>query len=351
MKDSFSAHPIFSRVLLICLGLLLAASAGEGLVRLMGTAPQVLVLSTEVTSENSLMGSFKLSENPILVYESVPLTGEINSLGFRGPIPKSKKLDYERIVFAGDSQAFGVRVPYKKTFTHLLEEKLHERGSKIEVYNIAVPGYDFVQEVERLRSMTPVLIPNKVVFALCENDFRVVSGELRTFASLLFKKKGIPNNEIQRISTRPVFGALLKSDLFKTLYFGSLFNSPEELGNLMGNLPSVERVTTSLKVLKAISDKYHFSYSFILLPTPDLNAWNPFYATGGMHLIFEKYGEKIWNLHQFVHKQYKMNQESVENLFLKNDPWHFNEKGHEIMSQFLASNQRLWLPKKYNRAH
>lgn len=99
----------------------------------------------------------------------------INSLGLRGPeIDRLKPAGVERIAIVGESSAFGYLVSDGQEAARLLEEKLRERGHRVEVLNGGVPGYNLFQSIERFQKVLASLEPDIVVAYLGWNDLPYV---------------------------------------------------------------------------------------------------------------------------------------------------------------------------------
>lgn len=102
----------------------------------------------------------------------------INALGMRDverPIARDARTF--RVVGLGDSHMFGWGVRREETFPAVLEEMLNQRFSprRFEVWNLAVPGYDSVQEVETFAAEAPLLRPDLVVINWVANDMDLPS--------------------------------------------------------------------------------------------------------------------------------------------------------------------------------
>jgi lysophospholipase L1-like esterase len=167
-------------VLLVLASLSLALLAAEVLVRALDVPPRPL--------ERLPFGAYQLSSNPRIRYEYIPswrASGKprewwyhsnwgFNSAGFRGPeFPSAGAGEEERIIVLGDSIAAGLLVPrYEDTLAARLEEALNA-GSDAEhrVLNMAVGGYDTLQQVETLRVKGLAYEPDHVVIVFCLNDF------------------------------------------------------------------------------------------------------------------------------------------------------------------------------------
>lgn len=125
------------------------------------------------------------SEHPELRYELTPGAAAeawgvpvvINARGYRGREGVPGRYAGTRVLVLGDSIAFGNYLAVEETFPWQLHELLRSEGS-FEVLNLAVGGYDTVQEVARLRIEGLAYQPDIVVLAYCLNDAGSVSPNL-----------------------------------------------------------------------------------------------------------------------------------------------------------------------------
>jgi lysophospholipase L1-like esterase len=102
----------------------------------------------------------------------------VNSLGMRDDereLPKRPQTF--RIVGLGDSLMFGWGVRLEETFLALLEKELNARSSerRFEVWNLAVPGYNSVQEVETFAAKADGIRPDLVIVNWVGNDMDLPS--------------------------------------------------------------------------------------------------------------------------------------------------------------------------------
>jgi lysophospholipase L1-like esterase len=136
--------------------------------------------TTGVARDAGLNSLYILTESP-QVYELRPgLRGyrgriDINSLGLRGPeIPANRDADEFRVLFVGDSIAFGGEWKYEAGFparaAHLLEQSGDDRFARMRSMNGGVPGYSPFNEFHWLREKGPQLHPDAVVIQFCLND-------------------------------------------------------------------------------------------------------------------------------------------------------------------------------------
>lgn len=133
------------------------------------------------------------SANPARIYEATPNTTgrgwgteiSINSHGFRGnEYAVEKPPGIFRIVVIGDSIAFGNGLVAGTEFPAVLEKQYREAGQAVEVLNLALGGYDTLQEIATLEDIGLKFKPDLVILAYCINDIGVASGNAHYIESL-----------------------------------------------------------------------------------------------------------------------------------------------------------------------
>ena len=149
----------------------LALAVGELVIRSAGLLPEVARLEAD---------GYRLSDNPRLAYEPVPLLHGRNSLGFRDREHDRKKTPgVRRVLVLGDSIADGFGdIRREDAFPALLETLLTQSGRPTEVINLGVSGYNTLQEVELYKTLGARYDPDLVILAYCLNDRQFVTGEL-----------------------------------------------------------------------------------------------------------------------------------------------------------------------------
>ncbi len=135
----------------------------------------------------------RASEDPVLAYELIPgARGQVfecdvrvNSFGFRGPewapVPAEGT---RRIVVLGDSVTFGNHIAEGDTFCAVAERRLRAEGHAVEWLNLALTGYDTLQEARCLELHGLALKPGLVIVGYCMNDAGMVSVELEQLERL-----------------------------------------------------------------------------------------------------------------------------------------------------------------------
>ena len=123
----------------------------------------------------------RASPDPLRRYEGTPFGSgvawrarvDLNSHGFRDDeYPVAKGEGVYRIVVLGDSIAFGNFLSVEETFPARLERLFQsaQAQDRVEVVNMALGGYDTLQEVATLEAVGTRFRPDLVVVAFCLND-------------------------------------------------------------------------------------------------------------------------------------------------------------------------------------
>jgi lysophospholipase L1-like esterase len=170
-----------SRVALLAAGLLIGIVVAELLARAFDPGFQVVFRE-----------SIAFSEDPALVYELRPGARDgkhrISSAGLRDDeTPRAKPAGSFRIAAIGDSLTHGSGGPRESAYPEQLEALLNARagaaGTRFEVLNFGVPGYNIGQVVQRLRVLGLGFEPDVIVYGYALNDpqsFSIEAEALRT---------------------------------------------------------------------------------------------------------------------------------------------------------------------------
>ena len=168
-----------SRLALLAAGLAVGLAAAEGIARLFD--PGFHVVFRE---------SVAFSDDPALVYELRPGARDgkqrVSSAGLRDEeMPLAKPPGTVRIAAIGDSLTHGSGGPRENSYPEQLEDLLEARatGTRFEVLNFGVPGYDIGQVVERLRVRALPFQPDVLLYGYALNDpqaFSIEAEALRT---------------------------------------------------------------------------------------------------------------------------------------------------------------------------
>jgi lysophospholipase L1-like esterase len=112
-------------------------------------------------------GRFERSE------EGISMDLQVNSLGIRGPEPRTQSPGGKRVLLLGDSFTFGWGLPFEESYGARLETILaRDLGRPVDVIPMGTPGYDTETELSWLREIGWSLDPDLVVLQFCvSNDF------------------------------------------------------------------------------------------------------------------------------------------------------------------------------------
>jgi lysophospholipase L1-like esterase len=124
----------------------------------------------------------RVSQHPDIGYELVPGSRGrafktdvvVNRAGFRGPDLRTEP-GLRRVVSIGDSIAFGSELPAGTAYSELLRELLAAQDPRFELINLALSGYDTLQEVATLERHGIAHDPEFVVLGFCLNDAGLAS--------------------------------------------------------------------------------------------------------------------------------------------------------------------------------
>jgi lysophospholipase L1-like esterase len=153
----------------------------------------------EILKNESRAIFIRPSKNPQRIFEATPNTSgqgwgtqvTINRFGFRGRnYAVDKPPDTYRIVVIGDSITFGNNLPPDANYPALLEKRFAASGKKVEILNLALGGYDTLQEVATLEDVGLQFHPDLVLIGYCINDIGIASGNLNYIKRL--QKYGDP---------------------------------------------------------------------------------------------------------------------------------------------------------------
>ncbi len=95
-----------------------------------------------------------------------------NGLGYReGPVPKAA--DTYRVLFVGDSWAYGMGVTLRESFPHQFAAIANNNAGlekQITAWNLSLPGYNAINELAALEAFFDLLEPDAVVLCPTTND-------------------------------------------------------------------------------------------------------------------------------------------------------------------------------------
>ncbi len=312
------------------LGTLLALSAGEVLLRVVG-APEVAPVRR---------GRFQLSANPRLVFEPVPglalegapesffeYQGTSNRQGYRDrDHAPAKPPGTYRVVVLGDSIAAGYRIRRAAdAFPARLERSLRAAGLPVEVLNFGVTGYNTEQEVETLRSRALAFAPDLVLVAYCHNDRRPPDPRIvQALREAGGGRRTLPLAEAERL--------LVHSALYRFLRYSILESRREEAAASERG----DTVGRSLRELAKLSERHGFEVLlavFPYLPKP----YEPEHAR--QHARLERLAREL-GFHHFDLRPAFQDCRASDSGRLRFDRYHPTAAGHRCAAESLATAVR-----------
>jgi hypothetical protein len=136
-------------------------------------------------SEHPLLVITQFSTDKRLIYELKPKVDRefghkilrTNAQGFRADreFPLEKPAGTKRIIGVGDSGMWGWSLDQNQGYLEILEREWNQNpeGPRVEVINLAVPGYNTFQEYVALEQKGLPLKPDLVIIGWCENDIQL----------------------------------------------------------------------------------------------------------------------------------------------------------------------------------
>src|SRR5262249_5951801 len=111
-----------------------------------------------------------------IVYELWPGHGEASSAGLRDrEVAREKAPGVYRVLGLGDSHTYGEGVARERVFLKVAEQVLNQGGdgTRFEVLNFSVSGYNAAMEASVLEEQTAPWAPDLGVIQFCRNDFKL----------------------------------------------------------------------------------------------------------------------------------------------------------------------------------
>lgn len=278
-----------------------------------------------VVSTGNLKGLVQPSDVPDLVYELKPhrswLFGgkkvRTNEAGFRGrDFPKAKPQGSRRVVGVGDSVMFGWGVEEEESYTSLLETALNRRGGgPVEVLNLAVPGYNTIQERAAFEYEGLPLDPDLVLINYCLNDW----------SAPFF----LPNPQRK--------GMLIeKTVLFEELTRRLHRDAEAEYSEMQG----MDKVEAALERIRGLTAARDIPVVFFIYPLPLKPA-----ARDDLAKMATKRGFRYVDMYAAFGAYYKeRGLRGLEDLMLSPRDSHPNPEGHRLIARTLEDALLSLLP-------
>jgi len=257
------------------------------------------------------------------------ITYTTNSLGLRGPVIKEKS-NAHRILALGNSCTFGWGVMYDDCWTMQLQKLLKETYAKdsYEVINAGIPGYTSYQGKILFKKLLP-LKPDRVLIMHGWND------HWRAGRDVSDAEQNPPPQFIFDIQN-----SLSKLKLYKLLRKMTLSLSEDTTLAQMDDITGKRRVSQkefslNLKEIIAMARENNIEPILLVPPIASLENYIGSDMHSNFHLIHKKYQDVIITVGEYENVQVVNLQTQFDkhnDLFsdARNDPIHFNEKGHRV---------------------
>lgn len=253
---------------------------------------------------------------------------QINSLGFRDDEKPIEKNDKFRIIALGDSVVFGSGLPYEYTIFYKLEKKLMSNGKNVEIFKWGVNSYSFEQYLTLLKKKGVGIKPDLIIVGFTINDIDPIDKE--KVEKMIFGETNKTNDDLKEI---------IKNICRTCIYLNRLFLIKNEtkdktyeeayLDMELKRWASNDWNETKKRIIEmvSISKQNDFNIVFILFPYKEQLRNNEKQQNRILLHSFCK-DHNITLIDPFpIFEKYQ----PIEDLYLKKDSIHFNEKGNEII--------------------
>lgn len=160
-----------TKLLLLCIGLLLGLAVAELALRVLGLAPVTAVATVSAAEYARIPGILAPHQRLIDRHKpTLPFHVTTDSLGYRGAdFPRRKQADELRVLLAGDSFTYGEYVDDDQTLPAQLERALRDGCPNARTINAGLVGATITDEIPMVERALPVA-PDLVVVVFSEND-------------------------------------------------------------------------------------------------------------------------------------------------------------------------------------
>ena len=252
----------------------------------------------------------------------------IDNYGFRVP---SLNYNYDKknsrsILILGDSVSFGAGVEEKDTFVGLLRTK----NPKINFYNSSVIGQNTKDHLNLLKIYNNSIGFEEVLLIYCLNDIIDISG-------ILTRKEFYKKNYIlSKLNT------YLRNKSYLYIFIKSKFTDPQKryfdyIEPIYKNPDSFKYSNNLFEKIKEFSVEYNKKITIIILPYEYQTRKEKCLEKNLFPQLFLK---SIFSKNNLEFQDLTIefcNQSNPSKLFLKYDPGHLSEYGHNFVFNFLKS--------------
>lgn len=260
---------------------------------------------------------------------------KINSAGLRGDEiePKGNKI---RIIGLGNSCTFGWRTPEKEIYLRRLEQYINSDSllPKVEIINAGIPGYSSYQGMIFFKSEILNLKPDVILLMFGWNDQWAASDN-------------IPDKDIefppQLLLDLHDFIARLR--IYRFMRKVILSATEKSLDESLNKMNPVYRVSfddfyKNLQSIALSARKYKIPVIILTSPIPSLKTYYPPGSKSNMHTFHEAYNQQARKLAKNLDLglvDLAQAFDEYDDLFddARNDPIHFNAKGHQIAADLI----------------
>jgi hypothetical protein len=248
--------------------LALSFGARVGAVRTLELAPGIAPIEIR-----KRYGLFISSDNPALPYTLKPGARDISSYGIRDrEYTLDKPPGTRRIVVLGDSVGFGLcqgrgkAIARDLLFSERVEHDLNVAGHPVEVINLAISGYNTVQEVALFEEKGLALSPDLVLVAYVLNDHL----ERPSIEAIRITRRDGAFSEYQALSSAVLKELILRSHLARVVWYWTGQRSDDEQQHTNPALePYREQVAGNFARLTELSRSHDFEVLVVLFPNLD----------------------------------------------------------------------------------
>ena len=317
IRDKFR----FILIVTICVAVFIVVT--EIVLRIQHFHQHRLLAARHQEAENHYM----LSEIPGLIYTLKPKVHGTNSRGYWDyEYDYKKEKGVYRIIVIGDSIAAGHNLPFKDNFSKLLEQKLNNtRPQKNEVIVLARPGYGTSQEMVILEQEAFRYDPDLIIWSYALNDpahpvFHNANNEMGRY----FYK---PRLFVARFFAETVF--LIKEKIMSR-------HASREYHRFLHEV-YWDGVLGNIRRIGEISRRRHVPVVFVIHPVFEQGRSFEQYSLKSLHERLRSeasdQGLEVVDLYDlfksFDPDELRFHQPSGF------DPWHLNQKGHQIIAGYL----------------
>lgn len=283
---------VASNIGVMLISTVMALAIVEGVLRVIGYHP-----SKELQKDRELI----LRRSPVKerIYEATPNAEgyawgtyvKINSYGFRDKeYDTLKHSDTYRIIVLGDSIAFGNRLALEKILSKQLESLFEKEKRNVEVMNLALGGYDTLQEVSTLEDTGIQFDPDLVVLAYCINDIVEASPNLRHIEQVERYRGAIYRIRVAQLLASKLDQAMWRTKAVAANRETSFRSKNEEYIVEIGDDDELNRLVNILRTDMERADDLHWTVKSY---TSMVHLGKLRYSLERLKLLKDKYGFQV----------------------------------------------------------